>query len=166
MPSEWVKAQTAKKDDIMKNAIPGKAMFFALGVAALLWVVPAGAQVSTMRMEIPFTFVAGDQVLPAGQYVVTVDQNFHHCRFDNLSDSIPRIVRLSPATDSRPLTKDAKGTLRFTWYGGQHFLSNVWRPGQEDGNRVVASKRLLEAAKSKGNGNDTSPAVVTVVTPN
>ena len=135
-------------------------------MAALLWVVPAGAQVSTMRMEIPFTFVAGDQVLPAGLYVVTVDQNFHHCRFDNLSDSSLRVVRLAGATDSRPLTKVAKGTLRFTRYGGQHFLSAVWRPGQEDGNRVVASKRLLEAAKSKGNGNDGSPAVVTVVTPN
>lgn len=147
----------------MKNPISGKATFFALGVAALLWVVPAGAQVSTMRMEIPFTFVAGDQVLPAGQYVVTVDQNFHHCRFDNLSDSIQRIVRLAPGADNRPLTKAALGTLRFTRYGGQHFLSAVWRPGQEDGNRVVASKRLLEMAKSKGNG---SPEVTTVVTPN
>ena len=148
----------------MKNPISGKATFFALGVAALLWVTPAGAQVSTMRMEIPFTFVAGDQVLPAGQYVVTVDQNLRRCRFDNLSDSILRVVRLATTTDSRPLTKTAKGTLRFTRYGGQQFLSAVWRPGQEDGNRVVASKRLLEAAKSKG--SDGSPEVTTVVTPN
>src|SRR5450759_1262955 len=147
----------------MKNPISGKATFFAFGVAALLWVVPAGAQVSTMRMEIPFTFVAGDQVLPAGQYVVTVDQNFHHCRFDNLSDSTLRIVRLASATDSRPLTNSAQGTLRFTRYGGQHFLIAVWRPGQEEGNRVVVSKRLVETAKSKGNG---SPEVITVVTPN
>jgi hypothetical protein len=150
----------------MKNTISGKATFLALGVAALLWVTPAGAQVSTMRMEIPFTFVAGDQVLPAGQYVVTVDQNFHHCRFDNLSDSIMRIVRLASATDSRPLTKAAQGTLKFTRYGDQHFLSAVWRPGQEEGNRVVASKRLLETAKSKGNGNGGSSTVITVVSPN
>jgi hypothetical protein len=40
----------------------------------------------------------------------------------------------------------------------------VWRPGQEDGNRVVASKRLLEAAKSKGSG--AGPAASEIVTPN
>ena len=46
----------------------GKAMFIALGVADLLRVVPAGAQVSRMQMEIPFAFVADEQALPAGPY--------------------------------------------------------------------------------------------------
>ena len=55
-------------------------MFIALGVAALLWVVPAGAQVSTMRIQIPFTFTAGSEVLPAGWYSVTVDQGFEGSR--------------------------------------------------------------------------------------
>ncbi|MCX6631882.1 MAG: hypothetical protein NTW28_30100 [Candidatus Solibacter sp.] len=148
----------------MKNPISGKAVFFALGAAALFWVAPASAQVSTMRLDIPFTFVAGDQVFPAGQYFVSVDQDFRRCRFDNLSDSAIRMIRISPETDRRPMEKAEQGTLRFTRYGGQHFLSNVWRPGQEQGNRVVASKRLLEAAKSKG--GDGSPTLVTVVAPN
>ena len=39
-------------------------------------------------------------------------------------------------------------------------------PGQEEGNRVITSKRLLEAARSKGKGGDASPTVTTVVSPN
>jgi hypothetical protein len=150
----------------MKSQISGKAMFIALGAAALLWVAPAGAQSSRMQMEIPFTFVAGDQTLPAGLYNVTVDQGFRTCRFESMTDSDVRVVRLSPAADSRPMAKWGVGSLRFARYGGQHFLSNVWRPGQEDGNRVVTAKRLLEAAKSKGNGSDGSQTVVTVDIPN
>ena len=139
-------------------------MFIALGVAALLWAVPAGAQVARMRMEIPFTFVAGDRVLPAGAYWVTVDQDFHRCRLDGLSNSTIQLIRLLPASDRRSLTNAVQGTLRFTRYGGQHFLSNVWRPGQEEGSRVVNSKRLLEAAKLSG--GDAGPTVTTVVSPN
>ena len=108
-------------------------MFIALGVAALLWAVPAGAQVARMRMEIPFTFVAGDRVLPAGAYWVTVDQDFHRCRLDGLSNSTIQLIRLLPASDRRSLTNAVQGTLRFTRYGGQHFLSAVWRPGHEQG---------------------------------
>ncbi len=141
-------------------------MFIALGVAALLWVAPAGAQVSRMRMDIPFTFVAGDQVLPAGAYWVTVDQDFLRCRLDSVSNSTVQLIGLSVATDRRPQMKADLGTLRFTRYGGQYFLSNVWRPGRDVGNRVVASKRLLEAAESKVNGGDASPTVTTVVSPN
>ena len=141
-------------------------MFFALGVAALLWVSPAGAQVSTMRMEIPFAFVAGDQLLPAGQYVVTVDQDFNRCLFANQSNTNAQMIRLESATESRRLAKASLGTLRFTRYGGQHFLSAVWRPGHEEGNRVVASKRLLEAARSKVYGGDGGPTVTNLTTPN
>ena len=139
-------------------------MFFALGAAALLWAAPASAQVSRMRMDIPFTFVAGDRILPAGNYWVTVDQDFLRLRFDSMSDRIVGMIRLAAATDSRPGTKAAQGTLRFTRYGGQHFLSAVWRPGQEEGNRVVTSKRLLEAARSNAGGG--APVVTELVTPN
>ena len=161
-----MKAQNAGKDDIMKNPISGKATFFALGVAALLWAAPANAQGSRMRMEVPFPFVAGEQVLPAGPYWVTVDQDFRRCRLDSMSGSDIQIVLLSTVTDSRPRTKVENGSLLFTRYGGQHFLSNVWQPGQEEGNRVITSKRLLEAARSKGKGGDASPTVTTVVSPN
>jgi hypothetical protein len=159
-------AQIAGKDDIMKNPIFGKAMFAALGAAALMLASPAGAQVSTMRMEIPFAFVAGNQVLPAGQYVVTVDQDFNRCLLANQSDTTAQMIRLQSATESRPQGKAELGTLQFTRYGGQHFLSAVWRPGHEEGNRVVASKRLLEAARSKANGGDGGPTVTTLTTPN
>ena len=150
----------------MKNSIFGKAMFAALGAAALFLAAPAGAQVSTMRMEIPFAFVAGDQLLPAGQYVVTVDQDFNRCLFANQSNTNAQMIRLESATESRRLAKASLGTLRFTRYGGQHFLSAVWRPGHEEGNRVVASKRLLEAARSKVYGGDVGPTVTNLTTPN
>jgi hypothetical protein len=159
-----MKALDAGKDDIMKNPISGKAMFFALAATTLLWVAPAGAQQSRMRMEIPFAFVAGERLLPAGPYWVTVDQDFLRCRFDGALTSTVQITRLLSVTDNRPSTKAEYGTLRFAVYGGRYFLSNVWRPGHEEGNRAVVSKRLLEAARS--NSNDAGPAVTTVVAPN
>ena len=146
----------------MKNPISGKAKFFALTAAALLWVAPAVAQVSTMRMEIPFAFVAGGQVLPAGQYVVTVDQDFHRCLFASQSDTGTQVIRLASATDSRPWAKSTPGTLRFARYGGQHFLTAVWRPLQQEGSRVLTSKRLLEAARAKITGGEAGPTVIDV----
>ena len=62
----------------MRNLTPGNAVFFALSIAALFRATPAQAQSSySMRMDVPFQFVAGNQVLPAGPYSFTVDSAFH-----------------------------------------------------------------------------------------
>lgn len=144
----------------MKLSVAGTTLI-TLGVAAFLCSTPARAQVTTMHVDIPFAFVAGNQVLPAGSYRVTVDQDFRRLRFDAKADVNTYLARLSTATDSRPSEKIERGTLRFACYDGQYFLINVWRPGQEEGNRVQASKRLLEAA-TRGN---VMPTTVSVATP-
>jgi hypothetical protein len=153
-----MKAKNAGKDELMKLSVVA---FIALGVAACLCTTPASAQVSMMRMEIPFGFLAGDHTLPAGTYRVTVDQDFRRVRFDNVDDMNVWLVRMSTATEGRPAKATAPGTLRFARYDGQYFLISVWRPGERDGNRVGTSKRLLEAAT---HGNP-SPVTVTVATP-
>ena len=144
----------------MKLSIAGTTLM-ALGVAAFLCSTPARAQVTTMHVDIPFAFVAGDQTLPAGSYRLTVDQDFRRLRFDSRADMNVWLTRLSPATDSRSAKNAENGTLRFAHYGELYLLVNVWRPGEHDGNRVVPSKRVLETA-ARGNA---APTMVTVAVP-
>ena len=127
-------------------------MFFALGVATLLWAPAAAAQGTNMRMDIPFAFVAGDEVFPAGQYLVTVDRQFGRCIFVSRTDATTKAIRLSATSDTRSLENGSLGTMRFILNGGQYFLTNVWRTGQEDGFRIVPSKRMLQAATARANG--------------
>ena len=144
----------------MKLSIAGSTLI-ALGVSAFLCTTPARAQVTSMSADIPFAFVAGDQTLPAGSYRVIVDQDFRRLRFDNRDDASVRLTRMSTATDKRRTSATDRGTLRFACYGGQFFLINVWRPGEQEGNRVTTSKRLLEAATRE----NPTPTMVTVATP-
>src|SRR5690349_20378733 len=119
----------------------------ALGLGALMWVVPAGAQ-TTMKFDIPFSFVAGDRVVPAGTYRVTVDDHFNLARLDSTLDREVRVVRLVPGTTSRAWDHANAGGLQFTKQGEQFFLTGVWKPGSIAGNATVPSKRQIEATKT------------------
>ena len=52
----------------MKSIHSRKAGLAAFAVAALLYAAPVSAQTHLMRVNIPFQFAAGNQVLPAGEY--------------------------------------------------------------------------------------------------
>ena len=56
-------------------------MLMGIGAAVFALAASAGAQTSILRMEIPFQFIAGDQVMPAGQYVVRIDEGFRRVQF-------------------------------------------------------------------------------------
>ena len=129
----------------------------AFGLGVLMWVAPAGAQTSTMRFDIPFSFVAGDHVLPAGTYRVTVDDNFNLCRLDPFGGTSPHIVRLVPGATSRPMAKSLNGSMRFTRYGDRYVFSGVWRPDSVAGNETVQSRHQRELAAS-----GTTPVVVSL----
>ncbi len=118
---------------------------------------PAGAQTSTMRFDIPFAFVAGDQVLPAGTYRVTVDDTFDMCRFNLIGETSTHVVRMVPGATDRALSKAADGSMKFTRYDDRYFLTGVWKTGSVAGNEIVQSHRQRESAKA-----GTAPAVVSV----
>ena len=122
-------------------------LLVALGLGALMWVAPAGAQ-TTMKFDIPFSFVAGDRVAPAGTYRVSVDDRFSLVRFDSLADREVRVARLVPGATSRGWDHANAGSLQFTRQGEQFYLTGVWKPGSVSGNATVPSKRQIEATKT------------------
>jgi hypothetical protein len=137
----------------MRNLTSGKAVFFALSVAALVRATPAQAQSSySMRMNVPFQFVAGNQVLPAGPYSFTVDSAFHVLRIQPRKGTATSIVPIMAVSERRSRANLDKGMLRFADADGVHVLSGVWQPGSEEGAQTVPSKQAMAAARSAQSG--------------
>jgi hypothetical protein len=60
-------ANKANKEKVMKNNAWKIGTLMAIGVLVLLSATSAYGQTS-MRFNVPFEFLAGDQTMPAGQY--------------------------------------------------------------------------------------------------
>jgi hypothetical protein len=125
-----------------------KRLLVGLGLAALLLAVPASAQISTMQYRIPFAFVAGNEVLPAGTYQVTLDTNFYLCRFQSADEVTTHTIRVIPGTTDRPWEQTKTGALKFLRYGGRLYLSGVWNRGAVAGHETVVARRVIELAKT------------------
>jgi hypothetical protein len=111
----------------------------ALVVVALLGVtaIPASAQlVGPMTVEVPFAFVAGKKVLPAGTYVISPSTR---------STVLVRTPRGEHASIVTTMASDAKSALGrsevlFKRYGDTYYLSEV-RPAASSEYRQVARTR-------------------------
>jgi hypothetical protein len=137
----------------MKYLTSGKAIFFALSIAALFRATPAQAQSSySLRMSVPFQFVAGQQVLPAGQYTFTVDSAFHVLKIQSRKGTETSLVPILAVSDRGSRGNLDKGMLRFAKTDGVQVLSGVWRPGSEEGIQTVPSKHAIAAARSMQSG--------------
>ena len=133
----------------MRTLTSGKAVFFALSIAALFRAAPAQAQSSySMRMDVPFQFVAGNQVLPAGQYSFTVDSAFHVLRIRSRKGTETSMVPLLSVSERRSRSHLEKGMLRFANTDGVQILNGVWQPGSDEGAQTVPSKQAIAAAKA------------------
>lgn len=95
-----------------------------------LFLLAAGAalgQTTNMRFDIPFTFYAGGEVLPAGEYQVQYDPLMR--RIALLSLDNPRGIFLSPGiTDELIRNAPRFGQLVFHKYGPVHFLRAMKTP--------------------------------------
>ena len=102
------------------------------------------AQTIHMRASIPFSFQAGEKVMPAGDYsfrhsagvLVVYQEDGEHAGF--LSYTLSR-SRLNPGTS---------GQLTFHRYGDLYFLEELWEPGSKDGQAVRVSTRERELAST------------------
>ena len=135
----------------MKNLSWKKASLMVAGMAALLWATPANAQVKTMRLDIPFQFVAGDQVMPSGIYEFRLDQ-FARIVIWPTAENKVYLVRLTSEYLTRPGNDQERGKIQFAKYGDTLFLNAAWGPGSSDARVLAPSKRLLEAKNVMGKG--------------
>jgi hypothetical protein len=120
----------------------------------LLSVLMLGSALYAQRTErvikanIPFDFVLGNEIFPAGQYsVVLVGPVLLELR-----DSRGRALINVLTQSVRTLVTSDRPKLRFDNEGGQNVLTQVWQKGDESGQQVLRSKSAIVAVR-RGSGH-------------
>ena len=122
-----------------------KLMRFALlGLGLLLAVSAAQAQEARVKDNIPFDFVVGDQVMPAGEYIVAPAGSLGQAI--SISSNGSSDLALTSACASSGPSKSTK--LVFHALAGRYFLSQVWVEGYSQGRQLRMSKSEVQLAKN------------------
>jgi hypothetical protein len=128
-----------------------------LGVAAILAVPLIYAQLDpALEAEIPFSFEAGQSVLPPGEYRVAAGPVQGLIELA-CQDSKARIYVSTHAV--RSFETVGKGQLVFQRYGNRYFLRQIWTVGTDTGRELMISKAEKELAHSAGTGQTVVVAV-------
>jgi hypothetical protein len=131
-----------------------KTNLLQISIAGVLAAAAAFAQSSiTLNADVPFSFVAGGKVLPAGHYTVTQGLGPAVLIRSQQSRGGGKAAAFAMTTPvySRGTRHDAR--LVFHRYGSTCFLSEIWGSGS-DGKELPATtqeRRLAAAAKSSSN---------------
>jgi hypothetical protein len=124
-----------------------KQVTVSLGMLGLLWVCTlATAQAQSMRFNIPFDFVAAGTTFPAGDYRVAKSYPNQSTVSLTGEKGGPNAICLTNSLQSLHVSETGK--LIFNRYGNQYFLSQVWAPGAQIGQRLPASKAEREIARN------------------
>lgn len=104
--------------------------------------LPAVAQTSSTKVNIPFNFQVGTTILPAGDYSVAMFTDkaivLQHKNGSSVAVSLTNAVAGDPAIN-RP-------HFLFNRYGKQHFLAVAWLRNTDGGRAVVVSEAEREIA--------------------
>jgi len=118
-----------------------KHIYIASLVLVVLVAVSAQAQSRSnqqLRFHVPFAFTAGNNVLPAGDYRVTI--------VNPSSDHSVLRITSSDGRSTMIQTTDVEGwaapkaKLSFRHYGDRYFLAQVWMAGESTGLVAPTSK--------------------------
>ena len=115
----------------------------------------------SLKVNIPFSFMAGKATLPAGTYTVERSGAQGVLVIRNIDGGASAAV-LTQATESR--AAQAQSKLDFHRYGEQYFLSKVWTEGDTVGRELPKTRMEREAAKgaSKHLAQNLEPEVVSI----
>jgi hypothetical protein len=113
----------------------------------MLTVVSAGAQSKRSSItNIPFDFVVGGKILPAGDYTIEPNrrdsENVWLIKPKDGGTSAFVITNPVRATETQETTK-----LVFHKYGDQYFLSQIWTAGGNSGRELSMPRRERLLAK-------------------
>jgi hypothetical protein len=117
-----------------------------LGFGLLFAISGVQAQENGVRADIPFDFVVGNQVLPSGQYLVTLQGSVHQAILIQSADKKNAAMTVTFTCASANPSKDTK--LVFHTLGGRYFLSQIWAQGYSQGRELKKSGAEIEMAKS------------------
>ncbi len=133
----------------MKNLGLSMAVSIGLSVFLLTAATPTKAATPTMLLDIPFQFMAGDVVLPAGTYVVQQLDGFPILDLKSTRECVSHRVVLSRRVE-RKGSPPENGILRFHKYGDKIVLQAIWSPWRSEGFELRPSKTMIELARADG----------------
>jgi len=122
-----------------------------LGLGLLLVVSGAQAQETRVKANIPFDFVVGNHVLPAGEYMVASEGATNQVLEIRSYDGKTGILSLTNSCSSSKPSGTSK--LVFHRLAGRYFLSQVWAAGNSGGRELRKSRMEVQLAKNN-NGRD------------
>jgi hypothetical protein len=127
-------------------------------LVGLITAVSGNAQMSdSFIFTAPFPFVAGDAILPPGDYVVRpAVEGSTVLEIAGRGNKAAALINVQPATS--PKTPE-KTEVIFKKYGDDYVLSEIWRAGDNTG--VVSSKARYEQRYAKRGGEPTRQSVST-----
>jgi hypothetical protein len=131
----------------MKKTI-NKTMFVILATLGVVSTSLMGQTRSAIRMKIPFTFVAGEKVLPAGEYTIQTGGSVQNSVWIRSEDASKNLVLLSHST--QPQQVQGESWLRFHRYGDRYFLSQILIDGNGTGQELPRSHAEREYIASQG----------------
>ena len=121
-----------------------KSSKWMIAVAVVGLVMPALAQTGTIQASLPFAFTVGQQMLPAGDYRVIVDNNgLRVAPMDGQGIQCGSFsyIGAEPSQDVSP-------KLIFHRYGIRYFLAEVWTGDAKRGEKLMRSKTEREYARA------------------
>lgn len=127
----------------MKKNLLGLAMSLALLMSAA-----AHAQTTQLNVTVPFEFIAGDTVLPAGDYDVhSIDVwGGKALSIHSVTLNAGTLV-LSNSSQSAKISD--RSTLVFYRYGQKYFLAEVWIANTNIGRQMPLDQRQTELARNQ-----------------
>jgi len=118
--------------------------FFGLGL--LLAASTVQAQDNGVKADIPFDFVVGNQMLPAGEYTVVNQGPVNQAILIRSDEGKAAIMSLTQPCSS--FSPSAKTKLVFHTMAGRYFLYQIWTQGNSSGRQLPKSKAEVELAKN------------------
>ena len=133
----------------MKNNAWKTGTLMAISVLVLMSATSAYGQTS-MRFNIPFQFLAGDQVMPAGDYRVEMDLGSRTLNLRHESGRSAMYLSVTPT--KRSFDQVEEGKLLFKSYGNVNVLARVWTRGDSVSRDLPVSKAERELARTQRAG--------------
>jgi hypothetical protein len=118
-----------------------------LGLGLLFAVSGVQAQENGVKANIPFDFVVGNQVLPAGEYLVTPQGSTNQAIVIRSTDRKTAVMSLAFGCSLSAPSGQTK--LVFHTLGGRYFLSQIWAQGYSQGHELRKSSAEIEMAKNQ-----------------
>jgi hypothetical protein len=137
----------------MKNRI-----LVLVGLALLAGVSAYAQNQETVRVDVPFAFRTGNQLLPAGRYEIQ-HMNRNVVRLQGPGGVAgAAMVHLALAQ-----TAPKEGYILFRQIGNRYFLGEIWSQGQADGDAIAPGPAEREALAALKSDNDSKRVALNTV---